>query len=445
MSNFPPDAGHTPSAAEKAETLYQDYLAGGPDAAYRSLKTDYDASAGMCNRDQYFKEVAADLQASGHMPNIAIGWLKAEKDHLDQGHDGVIDKQDIIQAEANGGLDAIFGKVVLTQVPSPGDNKTFFDQIAQTKKAWTDSPDGIEDADLRKYSRQMHRAERHAYNQEETAKAAAPLFDNNAELLQALDTGPHGERNGFISRREMKNFLNEYKEHPGVGPYTAENAEYVNEVLHGQIGRIGNPPLHGFAVGRLERRAGVTAEELETPPTSCSTGVPPEAPPTKPLDTLPPTQGPEPRPKDGSPCDIALRTEAAAALKALAKPEAAEKAAAMAAAPAQARVHPDGCVDLEIRKHIDAVSRVQPGEGYNAVAARLLNIGEGQHRTPEEAQEIKLLGKQIERLNGEQSTYRLRTGVVLPVSANLDVLMTENPKLKAVVDSMRSSIVQNLE
>jgi hypothetical protein len=421
MSNVPQDCAPTPTPADKAESLYQNYLAGGPDAAYASLKKDYDASSGMCNRDQYFQTVAADLQASGHMPNIAVGWLKAEKDQLGAGHEGVINKQDVIRAEANGGLDAIFGKVVLTSVPSPGDNKTFFDQIAHTKKAWTDSPDGIEDADLRKYTRQMHRAERHEYNLDETAKAAAPLFDNNAELLKALDTGPNGERNGFISRREMKNFLKEYKNHPGEGAYTAENAEYVNEVLHGEIGRISNHPFHGFSVARTERRAGMTAGDVEEQPTPVNNNLATDMPGAPTADKA---NGAVPA--DKSNCAVPT-------------------APVEKTPPPKPANNPDVCVDLEIHKQIDALCRVRPGEGYDAVAARLLNIGADPHqrRTHQDVQDIETLGRQIKVLNGEYSTFHLRTGVVLPVSANIETLTAENPRLKTVLDNMKNSFVQS--
>jgi len=406
MSHIPQDSAPLASPADKAEMLYKDYLAGGPDAAYRSLKNDYEASADMCNRDQYFQTLAADLQASGHMPNLAIGWLKAEKDHIDDSHSGVIKKEDILRAETNGGLDAIFGPVVLSSVPSPGDNKTFFDQIAHTKKAWINDPDAIEDADLRKYSRQMHRAERHQYNQEETAKACDPLFENNAALLKALDTDNGGERNGFVSRHEMKNFLKEYKEHPGRGAYTAENAEYINEVLHGQIGRINNPPLHGFSVTRLEKRAGITDADTKDQGTNAAIAG---------IDNCKIEQSKSSN-GDGD-CPPTEKNDVTKKL-----------------------TTGDDTINLEIRNHLDTASRIQTGEGYNAVAARLLNISEGHKRSAEEIHEITLLGHQIARLNGGQSTFHLRPGVVLPVSANLDILTAENPRFKAVLDDMTKQL-----
>jgi hypothetical protein len=421
MSHVPPDCGQSATPADKAEALYQNYLAGGPDAAYASLKKDYDASSGMCNRDQYFQQVATDLQASGHMPNIAVGWLKAEKDQLDPGHSGVINKRDVAEAEVNGGLDAIFGKVILSSVPSPGDNKTFFDQIAHTKRAWTDSPDGIEDADLRKYSRQMHRAERHTYNQEETARAAEPLLSNHAELLKALDIGRNGESNGFISRHEMKTFLKDYKSHPNEGIYTAQNAEYVNELLHGNVARVSNHPFHGFGVDRLERRAGAPGNLEDDQPTPLAPPPTTDVQPPKAPDVAPPEAAD--KAADKSNCDVPVVPEK--------KP----------AAP-KAPDHPDVCLDLEVRKTIDILSRVQPGEGYNAVAARLLDIHPGQHRTPEQTKDITELGREIQKINGAYSTYRLHTDVVLPVSANLELLMKESPALAASLQKMRDKIAQ---
>jgi hypothetical protein len=93
-----------------------------------------------------------------------------------------------------------------------------------------------------------------------------------------------------------------------------------------------------------------------------------------------------------------------------------------------------------VRKTIDLLSRVQPGEGYNAVAARLLDIHPGHVRTADEVKQIKILGQEISKMNGDQSTFHLRTGVVLPVSANLELLMTENPALKASVEKMRAKL-----
>jgi hypothetical protein len=404
----PHDAPVTPNPADKANELYHDYLAGGPDAAYKSLKADYDATAGMQNRDEYWKNVGADLQASGHMPNLAVGWLKAEKGNLDKNGDGVIDFGEVKDARAEGGLNAMFSEQVTAKIPSPGDNKTFYDQIAHTKRAWSDSPDGIEDADLRKYSRQMHRAERRAYNQDEVAQAAAPLLDNNAELARFLDARKDGsEGNGFISRHEMKRFLKDYKEHPGEGIYTPQNAEYVNELLHGEIARVHNPPFHGFSIDHLARRAGLNQRDLEEQPAQV---MPPKA----------------------ELSDAGKKAEAVAAVKDQVcdeKPKQDE-----ISAPKESPL-----ISEQMRQHIDRVSRVQPNEGYNAVAARLLNIFPGHPRTPEEVKDIQTLGHQIQKMNGDISTLRLRTGIVLPVSANIELLMDENPKLKAVLQSQRDN------
>jgi|GEM_PF-676724 len=402
MPNFPPDAGHQPTPAEKAEQLYNDYLAGGPDAAYQSLSRDYQNSAGMRNRDQYFGQVANDLMDAGHMSNIAISWLKANKDNLDRNGDSVVSRTEMEDVAAGRGLDAIFGRVILTKVPSPDDDKTFFDQIAHTKKVWAVDKDGIEDADLRKYGRQMHRAERRDYDQEETIKAAMPLLANRGELLAVLDTGPRGERNDFISPREMYNFLKDYKEKRGQGVYTAENAEYVSELLHGTVGRVCNHPFRGFSVGGLLKRAGMTEEDLNSGRFDNESG-----------------NGPAQRQRDqgdsGKEPQVTERTD-------------------NGPTPIERPLVAPPNMELELRKHVDNLARIQPGEGYNAVAARLLNIFPGHPRTPEEMQQIQILGKQIQKLNGDHSTYKLHTGVILPVSSNIELLMDENPAFKKAME-----------
>ncbi|MBS1992942.1 MAG: hypothetical protein JSS83_20635 [Cyanobacteria bacterium SZAS LIN-3] len=408
MPNFPPDAGHQPSPADKADMLYNDYLAGGPDAAYKSLKQDYDNSVGMRNRDEYFGQVANQLLDAGHMSNIAISWVRDNKDRLDTDGDGAINRREMQDAANGNGLDAIFGRVVLTRVPSPDDNKTFFDQIAHTKKVWNVDPDSIEDADLRKYGRQMHRAERRDYDQEETIKAAAPLLANHGELLAVLDTGPNGERNNFISGREMNKFLNDYRENMGKGVYTAANAEYVSELLHGTVGRVSSHPFHGFSVNALMRRAGLSEEDLA----DSRFDAPQEQ--TKPAPKAEKDQSPD-----------------SAGDKQQGKTEG-----------SQAEKFPN--LELELRKHVDNLARVQPGEGYNAVAARLLNIFPGHPRTPEEIKQITILGRQIQKLNGDHSTYKLHAGVILPVSSNFDLLMDENPAFKKAMEVKKQTYMENV-
>ena len=406
MSHAPLDANNVPTPADKAEQLYHDYLAGGPNAAYASLKKDYDNSACMTDRDQYWKQVADDLRASGHMPNLAVGWLKEEKGNIDTDGDGVISKQEVISARAHGGLDALFSKEVMSSVPSPGDNKTFYDQLAHTRKAWNQDPDGIEDADINKYNRQEHRAERRVYNQNEVAKAAEPLLDNHEELARFLDARKDGsEGNGFISRHEMKTFLKNYKEHQGEGLYTPENAEYVNELLHGENARVHNPPFHGFAIDRLEKRAGmkpdyqnVSWDQDDAPETDKNCVV-------DSTQVKPTVQ------------DLSVQTKTTDATQTVAK-------------------QPDVCANLEIVHKIEELSRVKTHQGYDAVAARLLNITD-HPRTAEEVKEIKTLGQEIKAHNGNIDTHKLRTDVVLPVAANLNDLLKEDKAFSAAVDQMR--------
>jgi len=411
MPNFPPDAGHHPSPADKAEQLYNDYLAGGPDAAYQSLSNDYQNSTGMKHRDEYFGQVANELMDAGHMSNIAISWLKSNKDRLDTDGNGAVSRAEMEDVASGTGLDAIFGKVVLTRVPSPDDDKTFFDQIAHTKKVWNVDRDGIEDADLRKYGRQMHRAERRDYDQEETIKAAEPLFANRGELLSVLDTGPHGERNNFISPREMNRFLEDYRENRGKGVYTAENAEYVSELLHGAVGRVCTHPFRGFSVSGLLKRAGVSEEDLSSGRLDNET----ENSQTKPN-----------RERDRSNDTGAT-----------------EHAQDRVTQPVERPIMPAPNMELELRKHVDNLARIQPGEGYNAVAARLLNIFPGHPRSAEEMKQIQILGKQIQKLNGDHSTYKLHAGVILPVSSNFDLLMDENPAFKAAMEQKKHVYMEN--
>lgn len=272
--------------------------------------------------------------------------------------------------------------------------------MAHTKKVWSQDPDAIESADLRKWTRQERRAERHEYNQQEVRDAAAPLFANNGALLKALDNNANGMSNGFISRHEMLRFLDDYRRHPDEGVYTRENAEYVKELVNGNIGRISNHPFHGFSVARLSRRAGMSVAQME----DAATGMPVE---------------------DNAVLGNVSSKDSAGADKPR-QDQDSEKPLAF-----------DPGLEARLGHYIDDLCRVQPGQGYAAVAARLLNIPEGASHTAEQVADVRLLVKQIQRLNGDIDTHKLHTGVVLPVTANLDILMAENPKVAQAVERMR--------
>jgi hypothetical protein len=404
MSNVPQDCGPNDAAymAQRVESQYEKYLAGGPDAAYKFLKNAYD-SADPCSRDAYFKQVTDDLQASGHLPNMAVGWLKAEKDHI-SGGSGVINKQDILRAEENGGLDRIFGQVLLTNVPSPGDNKTFFDQVAHTKKHWTEDPDGIENADLRKYGRQEHRAERHADAEQRVAENAAPLFANNCELLNALDTGSHGERNGFISRHEMNRFLDRYKENPGVGVYTDDNARYVQALKEGRVPGVNDVPMHGFSVARVERAGGLDENGNPLNPTKPEFAINGDTKPQAAVDKN--CDVPQP-PKDVAPSKPAETSTA--------------------------------CSELAVRNEVESRAVVKTGQGYDAVAANLLGIEKGHHRTAQEVQEIVKLGLELKEIH-TYDTHNLRAGNGLLVGADIDHLVAKDPVFAAAVQKIRDGL-----
>lgn len=381
----------------KAEDLYNDYLAGGSKAASRSLREDFANSAQVMSPEEhnnYWNGVSKAMADTGHLPNITVAYLKENFSRLDLDNSGTISKSEVKQMEANGGLDKMMARTMMKDVPAVGDEKTFYDQIASKGKAWQVNPNEIELHDLNKWGRQQHRAERREHRQDKTAEQAAPLYDNNEELLHHLDNEHRPD--GFISRKDMKTFLKHYQETPGEGIYTKDNAEFVNDLLKGKLDYIKHG-RGGISFERLDRKTGDDREVAAFKPTLSPDEI--EAKPKK-VDTA----------KEKEPVKSS-----------------------------------EQCVDEAVRKQIDQMATLRTNEGYSHVACRLLGITIDGKYSPDEKRDMTVLSNQLKDTFNRSNTHRLLNGSVIPVSANLDKLCASNPKLARRVDEMRRQAEWSLE
>lgn len=407
-----------PDPVKNAETLYHHALAGGPESAVQNMRNEFEATKddgsfkSIQQHDNYWKSVAGELERTGHLPSMTVAFVRDNKGAFDQDGNGIVSKHEVLdvlaqsrESQANGQgmtFESIFADNLRSTVPSPKSNKSFYDQVAHTKKAWELDRDAIEDADLNKWDRQNNRQGKRELKHDMTADAASPLYENNGALMHALDAS-HKE-NGRLSRSDYKAFLNDYKERAANGQedevYNERNARFVYSLLKGDQPTIKNGPFRGINIDKIDRRAGYSPQDDFTPHQDVAKG------------------------------DISETQSNFEAQQRQEELDRAEKEK-------NQNKKTDAC-DNDLKNRLDDMATLRPNEGYSHVACRLLGIKIDHHYTADEKREMNLLAGQLKNITTGHNTHRLYEGFIMPVSNNIEKLQAINPSFKARMDQLRA-------
>lgn len=364
------------------------------------------------------------LEASGILPQVAVGWLQNDYDKINVNRDDYGITKDEIASYAQGGgstkadIDAMLANQLLT---ADDRGRSQYDDIA--KRNWLGAdPETIEKADLRAYDRQETRHNKREEKHESVRDAAAQLFMGSPPLMAILDASHDGTCDGRVSERDMRRFLTAYEvnnktENAGTGPYTPENAQYVSDLLNGKYPELTGENFTGFSARALARRAGLDHVKINSIDDYDQLSA-------VYADKTAQTQRPE-EPVQRA-CDEA-------------HPE---------HAPVTAGDAPDSAVDpgdghSEIYGQIDELSHYRKGEGQWHVAKRLLNAGNDEGEASASNQDVWKLTMDLLSVDGTKSLDSkgrshpvVHPGDDAPVIENIDMLKAKNPRLAESIQKL---------
>ncbi len=352
--------------------------------------------------------LTGQLEQSGILPKVAVGWLQNDYDKIDTYKDDFgISKGEVADYTNRGGsTKADLDAILANQLLKDDGGHSQFDSVA--KRNWRGASDDlIEKADLRAYDRQETRAKNREDRHQTVRDDAAPLFQGSPPLMAVLDASHNGECDGRVSERDMRRFLTAYElnnktENAGTGPYTPENAAYVSDLLNGKYPELTGENFTGFSARALARRAG--------------------------LDHV----------KINSIADYDSLVAVYAAKTGKDTPTAAD--------PPPVETHPENAVNPNPEKvvddhkdlfaQVDTLSTYHKGEGQWHVAKRLLNAGNDEGDKGASNKDVWHLTQDIMALDGTKSLDAkgrtrpiVHPGDEAPVVSNIDTLFAKNPKL----------------
>lgn len=238
-------AGHNESISEIAK----DPQKGGADRAYQQLRSEVIGITGAYDNNaakQRMAEATADMEANGVLPQMSASWLKNEFSRIDTSGNGKIERSELDAAKEDqtrfGGFDGKFASTVDTEL---------FDKLA--KYDLRNGEENISKSALDRYLRQDDRNNQKAIDQEEAKDALAPLYEGPDPLINYLNK----DGNRRVSRREMKEFLDDYEKFQGTGPYTERNAEFVKDLMHRDIPELHTGITTGFSAKHTAQEMGL--------------------------------------------------------------------------------------------------------------------------------------------------------------------------------------------
>lgn len=233
---------------ESIGDIARDPLKGGADGAYKQLRSDvigtdpYDTVAAH-NR---MSEATQDMADQGVLPQVSAAWLKNEFSRIDTSGNGLIERDEIRQAQEQqtrfGAFDATFANVF---------DDTLFDKLASMDQRIGEV--NISKGDLNRFLRRDDRAHRREIRQEDAKDELAPLYQGADPAINYINT----DGNRRVSRSEMEAFMRDYKKFNGTGPYTEENAKLVDDLLHGRVLSIHHGGAGGFSARHTAKAMGL--------------------------------------------------------------------------------------------------------------------------------------------------------------------------------------------
>jgi hypothetical protein len=359
------------------------------------------------------------LESSGVLPQIAVGWLQNDFDKINVNRDdfGVTRDEIAMHTQDGGTVKGDLDAMLANQLLAPGDRgHSQYDDLARRNWLGAD-PDTIEKADLRAYDRQETRHRNREERHENVRDVAAQLFMGSPPLMAVLDASHNGECDGRVSERDMRRFLTACEVHsmsegPNNGPYTPENYQYVSDLLNGKYPELTGENSTGFSARALARRAGLdhikinSVDDYDQLVSVYADKVAQKQLPEEPVQPS---------------CDDSGVSTVSTTVEQAAKP-----------------------VDhSEVYGQIDDLSHYRKGEGQWHVAKRLLNAGNEDGDKAASNKDIWQLTTGIMSVDGTKALDAkgrshpiVHPGDDAPVVQNIDVLTAANPRLAESMQKM---------
>ncbi len=215
---------------------------GGALNAYRELKKEYDQYAqthSAADTATYWKEVTTELVNDNVLPDLAIGW---GKDHNVDGYSAA-DLTDPYRYDFAGAPASYnFDKELATQLASQMDDLADLRGDTSLNGSVDLGPLHMQFGDDADH---IHMEEIDKYLTNVTVKnEQSLLFQGTPPLIQVLDqaNAGDGKLDGQVTPSDMNRFIQDYNrltnngtlKAPEGSPYTAENAQYVQDILDGK-------------------------------------------------------------------------------------------------------------------------------------------------------------------------------------------------------------------
>ena len=362
--------------------------------------------------------VTNQLEKSGILPKVAVGWLQNDYDKINMDKDdfGITRSEVANFTHSDGSTKSDLDAMLATQLLKTGDRgRDQFDDVANRNWLGAD-PDAIERMDLNAYDRQETRHRNREERHEGVRDVAAPLFQGSPPLMAILDASHNGECDGRVSERDMRRFLTQYEvnnktDNAGNGPYTPENAAYVSDLLDGKYPELTGENFTGFSARALARRAGLDHVSINS---------------IDDYDKLAAVYGEK----------VAAKTSAPVGAPEPIKDDCTVEVAPQKQQPCDAPVEAAKPDHSEVFAQVDDLSHYRKGEGQWHVAKRLLNAGNDQGDSAASNKDIWKLTTDIMHVDGTKALDAkgrahpiVHPGDDAPVLSNIDTLFAKNPKL----------------
>jgi hypothetical protein len=210
---------------------------GGAEKAYQAFHSDvytYSQSHSTDDTKKFVDQANESFVKSGVLPDLAVAWAKDDglNSYSDSNH--TLSGLSLKAAESDGRnpqnaddiLAGTFGKAL--------EDKNSF-------KKSTGS-DTYNDSNLNKYLDKQGKDNVQAANELEARDGLAPLFQGTPSLFKVLDAQNGGGTDGKISKNDLQSFMNSYNAitdngknaGPAGSPYSADNAKFVDDLIHGR-------------------------------------------------------------------------------------------------------------------------------------------------------------------------------------------------------------------
>lgn len=243
---------------------------GGAHNAYDELSKEYQDYAKnhtAADTKTYWDSVTSKLASDNVLPDLAVAWGQENFNNFDFGGNKQLNAADLTTpftfADPNN-AQANFDKTFANSL------KGAMDDMHKKYGGWFSgfTSNDITQSELSSYLKDQGEHNKVAADQQTARNGMEPLLNTYVgpdgkpqPLMALLDQEKNGKTDGYVSSTDMHDFLSDYNKFtenghltaPAGSPYTKDNADYVQSILDGKHGNINK---NGFSVSDLAKAGG---------------------------------------------------------------------------------------------------------------------------------------------------------------------------------------------